>query len=253
VRSYAFADPILIEQFSVRSVLFPVFAVACFASIVGALSFSAWRRGEREVAPKQATGIKVALIIGGLLLVLPLLPALDLNALNPGDFLHGRYTYLPLAGLMLLLATGLHLVKNFRVVLLCTAAGLTIAFVALTFAQETMWKDDATVFTTAHRLAPRNAPVAQNLANTFVQAALKMEDEGRCSDAIPIFDRVIQDYPQDWFAWAGRGVCYVQLNDLAKAEESLHRAADISHNSRVVEQWQELRAHMGLAGSAPTK
>ena len=60
-------------------------------------------------------------------------------------------------------------------------------------------------------------------------------------------------YPQDWYAWAGLGDCYVQLNDLVKAEESLHRAVDISRDSRVIEQWQELRAHMGLSSSVPAK
>jgi Flp pilus assembly protein TadD len=80
---------------------------------------------------------------------------------------------------------------------------------------------------------------------------LKLDQEGRCSEAVPVFQKVTQDYPQDWYAWAGLGDCYVQLNDLAKAEESLHRAANISRDSRVIEQWQGLRAHMGLSSSVP--
>ena len=50
-----------------------------------------------------------AVVLGALILVLPILLALNLNSLNPGDFLHGRYTYLPLTGLMILLATLWHL------------------------------------------------------------------------------------------------------------------------------------------------
>jgi protein O-mannosyl-transferase len=251
VRSYSYADPTLVEHFSARGVLFPSIAIACTLAIVAAIWFWAWRKAQHELGPKQVPGIKVALTIGGLLLALPLLPALDLNALNPGDFLHGRYTYLPLAGFMLLLATCYRLLrKQFRLGSLCVAILLTIAFAALTFSEEAEWKDDSTVLTTAHQLAPHNRPVAQKLANTYVEAALKLEDEGRCSEAIPVFDRVIGEYPEDWFAWGGLGVCYVQLNDLPKAEEAMHRAADLSHNTRVIQQWQELRAHMGLSNSA---
>ena len=184
-------------------------------------------------------------------MVLPLLLTLNLNALNPGDFLHGRYTYLPLAGLMLLVATLCRMAGTSRPFLLCAGGALAIVFAALTFVQEKQWKDDATVFTTAHELAPQNGPVARNLADTHVQAALKLDQEGRCSEAIPLFEKVTNDYPQDWYAWAGLGDCYVQLNDLVKAEESLHRAADISRDSRVIEHWQGLRVHMGLSSSVP--
>ena len=247
VTSYAYADPVLVEHFSVRGILFPSLALACSAAILAALSWWALRRSQRELGPQQVLGVKVAIITGVLLLVLPLLPALDLNALKPGDFLHGRYTYLPLAGLMLLIATWYRLLKHSRVVWLGIATSLTIAFAALTFSQEAQWKDDAAVFTTAHQFAPHNAAVTQNLANTYVNQALTLEEAGRCREAIPLLNRVIQDYSEDWFAWAGLGVCYVQLNDLSKAEEALHRAADLSHNSRVTQQWQEVRAQMGLS------
>ena len=250
VKSYSYADPILVERFSVRDVLFPFAAVACFTAIVAALSFWSWRKSQRELGPQQVLGLKVAIILGLLLLVLPLLPALDLNALNPGDFLHGRYTYLPLAGLLLLTAAWYRPVRNFRVVWLCIATSLTIAFATLTFSQEAQWKDDSAVFTTAHELALHNLPVAKKLADTHVLHALKLEDEGRCGEAISIFHRVIQDYPEDWLAWGGLGVCYVQLNDLPKAEEALHRAADLSNNTRVIQQWKELRTHMALSNPA---
>ena len=141
--------------------------------------------------------------------------------------------------------------KQPRIVLLCAACTLTIGFAALTFGQEKQWKDDATVFAIAHELAPNNAPVARHLADTRVQTALLLDQEARCSEAQPIFEQVIREFPQDWYAWAGPGDCYVQLNDLMKAEESLHRAADISHDPHVTAHWQELRVHMGLPSSAP--
>jgi len=251
VRSYSFADPTLVEAFSLRGVVSPLLGLVIAATVMAVAMFWSWRKAQRELNMEEALGARTALVTGTLLMVLPLLLALNLNALNPCDFLHGRYTYLPLAGLMLLGATLCHTAGKARPILLCAGTALAIAFTALTFVQEKQWKDDATVFTVAHELAPQNAPVARKLADTHVQAALELDQEGRCSEAIPVFEQVTNDYPQDWYAWAGLGDCYVQLKDLVKAEESLHRAADISRNSRVIEQWQELRAHMGLSSSAP--
>jgi hypothetical protein len=251
VRSYSFADPALAESFSFRGVALPLLGLVVTAMIMAGAVFWGWRKARLELGEEETRGVGIALVAATLLMVLPLLLTLNLNALNPGDFLHGRYTYLPLAGLMLLVATLCHMAGRARPFLLCAGGVLVIAFAALTFVQEKQWKDDATVFTIAHELAPHNGPVARHLADTNVQAALELDQEGRCSEAIPLLEKVTNDYPQDWYAWGGLGDCYVQLNDLVKAEESLHRAADISRDSRVIEQWQELRAHMGLSGSVP--
>lgn len=252
VQSYAFADPALADKFSLRSVLLPLAALACCGALLSVALLWTWRKAQALGNPRGA-GIQGAVVAGTLLLILPLLPALNLNALNPGDFLHGRYTYLPLAGLALLVASGWTLLKNASLILLVTAGVLTIVFASLTFEQQSQWKDDRTVFTTAHKLAPHNEPVSRNLANTVVQQALQLDEEGRCSEAIPVFEQVSRDYPEDWYAWAGLGDCYVQLKNLPRAEESLHRAADLSHNSRVLQQWQELRVEMGLPNPPPAR
>lgn len=252
VKSYAFADPALADKFSLSGVLLPLAALACCGAVVALALHWMWRKGQALGNP-TSTGIKGAVVAGALLVILPLLPALNFNALNPGDFLHGRYTYLPLAGLALLFAAAWSLLKNARVVLYCAAGLLTIAFAALTFSQETQWRDDATVFTTAHKLAPHNEPVSRNLANTVVQQALQLDEEGRCSEAIPVFEQVTRDYPEDWYAWAGLGDCFVQLKNLPKAEESLHRAAELSKSSQVIQRWQQLRSEMGLPNSVLSK
>ena len=251
VRSRAFADPILADSFSLRDVVLPALGVWCAAIILAAGCAWAWRKARRDLPDRKAAGVERALLLGTLILVLPLLLVLNLNALNPGDFLHGRYTYLPLAGLMLLLAAAWHLMQKARIVLLSAAVLVAVAFSVLTVKQESAWKDDLTVFTVAHQDAPRNAPVAQNLANTRVQAALALADEDRCDEAMPIFEQVIQQYPKDWFAWASRGECLFKLNDLPGAEQSLRRASELSHEPRVTEQWQQLRAKMGLAPAPP--
>lgn len=248
--SRAFADPTLAQRFSFRGVIMPGLGVACAVAILAWALIWAWKKARRDLPAQDAANVEYALVIGTLLLGLPILLTLDLNALNPGDFLHGRYTYLPSAGLMLLVATVWHVAGELRVPLLPAAGLLAVVFAVLAVSQEKQWKDDLTVFTVAHELAPHNAPVAKNLADAHVQVALQLADDGRCSEAMPVFQQVSQEYPQDWYAWAGLGDCFVQLNNLPKAEESLRRAAELSHDSRVMQQWQELRAHMGLPNSA---
>jgi hypothetical protein len=252
VKSYSFADPTLIDRFSAQGVLLPLLALICWAAVLIAALVWAWRAARNQLTEPETAKVRFGLISGILLLILPLLLTLNLNALNPGDFLHGRYVYLPLAGLSILIAIGLHLAQRLRLILLCIAGVLAIAFVALTWSQERQWKDDSMVFTVGHQLAPRNRPVARNLANTRVLAALLIADQGQCDEAMQVFDEVSRDFPEDWYAWAGRGICLAQGNDLVKAEESLHRAADLSKDPGVIQQWQELRAHMGLSTSGPT-
>lgn len=246
VRSYSFADPVLIQTWSWAGVLVPLLKIGCFAAVLGGVFFWIWCSTKDSLSRHERWVFQVSAITGVLLLILPLLPALNLNALNPGDFLHGRYTYLPLAGAALLLASICHFAGRLRVMTAVAVVALTAGFVARTLAQQQQWKDDLSVFTVAHQIAPNNAPVARNLTDARVQAALLLMDDGRCSDAIPVFEQASRQYPDDWYAFAGLGYCYVQSDDLVKAEQFLHRAADMSHDSRILQQWQELRAHMGL-------
>jgi hypothetical protein len=247
VRSRGFADPTLADSFSLRGVVLPGLAVCCAAAALVGACVWAWRWARHNLPDREATGVKRALLLGTLLLVLPILPTLNLNALNPGDFLHGRYTYLSLCGLMLLLATGWHLARRGRIAVLSAAGFVAVVFAVLTVKQEGAWRDDLTVFTIAHQNAPHNVPVARNLTRANVQMALELEDEDRCDQAMPIFEQAIQQFPEDWYAWAGSGECLVKRNNLARAEQSLQRAAELSHEPRVIEQWQRVRAMMGLA------
>jgi tetratricopeptide (TPR) repeat protein len=251
VRSYAYGDSTLEEKFSVRGVLLPALAVACVAVGLAAALFWLWKKARRDLPIAEARGVEYSLLIGAFLLVFPILLALNLNVLNPEDFLHGRYVYLPSAGMMLIVATAWHLAGKARTPLLWVAGAGAIVFAALAYTQERQWKDDLTLFTVGHQLAPNNRWVARNLERANVQAALVLVEQGRCSEVLPVFERVTREYPQEWSAWAGLGYCYFTLNNLPKAEESLHQAARLSRDPRTIQMWQDLRAHMGLSSSAP--
>jgi hypothetical protein len=252
-KPYSFADPILVSRFSIADFLLPLLGLALAAGILAAGLRWILKKSQTELDEQSAARVESGLIVGTLLLILPLLPALNLNALNPGDFLHGRYTYLPLAGLTLLVAAGWRMVGQQRMVVLCAACALAIGLSVLTFEQEKQWNDDASVFAVAHELAPKNVPVARNLADTQVLAGLRLHEEGRCGEAMPIFEQVTRDFPEDWYAWAGLGDCYVELNDLVRGEVSLHRAVELSHDPGLTEHWQELRLHMGFSDPAVKK
>jgi fumarate reductase subunit D len=247
VRSRAFGDSIPADTFSLSGVFFPALAVSCVVAILVWSLLWSWRKARRELSEPDAIGVHRALVVGTLLLVFPLLLTLNLNNLVPGDFLHGRYVYLPAAGLALLVATAWRLTNKSRLLVLLVAGLAAIAFTVFTVKQEGTWKDDLTVFTVAHEIAPRNQPVRLSLSRARVQFALRLDEEGRCDEAIPILEEAIRDYPEEWFPWAGLGECFFKLNDLPKAEQSLHRASDLSHQPRVTEQWQQLRARMGLS------
>ena len=247
VQSHSFADPMLIQAWSWRGVIAPLLKIGCFAAVLGGALFWVWRRTKESLRNHEHWTFQVTLIADGLLLTLPLLPALNLNALNPDDSLHGRYTYLPLAGVALLFATICHIAGRLRIILAAAIAALTVGFTPLTLGQEQQWKDDLNVFTIAHQIAPSNALVARNLEDARIRSALLLEEDGRCSEAIPVFEEANREYPDDWYALAGLGYCFVQSNDLIKAEQFLHRAADLSHDSGIIQQWQELRGHMRLS------
>jgi len=247
VQSHAFADPALANTFSVSNVMLPLLRVVCVVVALTFLFAWAWKRaGRDDIASDETKLIRLALALGALLLILPILLALNLNALDPGDFLHGRYTYLPLCGLMLLLATGWHLMNKGRIAVLVAVGALAVVFGVFTVKQEGMWKDDLTVFSVAHQIAPNNAPITLDLTRAHVQQALSLDEEGRCDQAVPIFNGAIRLYPHDWFAWAGLGECLFKMNDLDGSEKSLRRASELSNEPRVRQEWQMVRQRLGL-------
>jgi tetratricopeptide (TPR) repeat protein len=123
----------------------------------------------------------------------------------------------------------------------------------LTVQQEQQWRDDLTVLTVAHRFAPRNARVTPAFADARVYFALQLNEDDRYNDALAVLDQVVEEFPQDWYAWAARADCLYHLKNLPEAEKSLRTAAELSHKPEIIQQWQELRAEMGLPSPALTK
>ncbi len=249
-QSHAFGDSIPVETFSVHDVLLPLLAASCALAVLIVALFWAYKKTRTNMSDQQGRRAQCALLFGTLLLVLPILPALNLNALNPGDFMHGRYAYLSCAGLMILLATGWHLSGNVRALLIPPIVLTVVTLAMLTISQEGTWKDNLSVFSAGNQIAPLNHHVALNLTRARVEIALPLVDEGRCSEAIPIFEEASRQFPDDWVGWAALGNCFDQLNDLPKAEHYLHRASELAHQPRVTEEWQDVLRRMKQQGFA---
>jgi tetratricopeptide (TPR) repeat protein len=223
--------------------------MACAGAILIASLSWAYKKTRGDMSERKAHRIQCALLLSTLLLVLPILPALNLNALNPSDFMHGRYAYLSCAGLMMLVAIGWHLAGNLRTLLLLPISLLAVMLAVLTLSQETAWKDNLSVFASGNQIAPQNHQVAINLTRARVEVALPLVDEGRCAEAIPVFEQATKQLPDDWVGWAALGNCFDQLNELPKAEQFLRRAAELTRQPRVAEEWQDVLRRMQEANA----
>lgn len=109
------------------------------------------------------------------------------------------------------------------------------------------------VFAAGQRNAPHNVFVARNLVRAHVQEALEWDTAGRCQDALPVFENAVRQYPDDWYGWAGLGDCLDKLNDLPRAEQALHRAADLAGQDLVTERWQAVREKLENRSKAPVR
>ena len=244
VRMRAFADSPLANAFSLRGILLPAVGVAGVVVLCGVALRKILQQGRRS--DQQAANVKAAVVVGGLLLVLPILPALNLNALMPGDLLCGRYSYLPSAGLAILLAAGWQVVDETRrrkagAAFLSAAGIVALVFLGLTLQQESAWADDLSLWSAAHQVAPHNWLVAWNLASELRHA-------GRNKEAVAVYQGETEQHPDNGDAWIALSGCYIELGDLANAERSLERAAQLKSDMRIKMQLWNLQNLQRLKG-----
>lgn len=91
---------------------------------------------------------------------------------------------------------------------------LAVVLAVLVISQEKQWKDELTVLTSSSSLRRAMLQWLTILRMLTCEAAVQLADDGRCSEAMPVFEQVSQEYPQDWYAWAGLGDCFAQVNTL---------------------------------------
>ena len=237
VESKAFADSPMTDAWSFSHVLVPL-ALLLLVFTLGAFTLR-WMLGSNGAPRSKA--VRAAIWSGVLLLVIPILPVLDAGALVKGDVLHGRYVYLPSAGLALLLATAWHLLQKQQAksILLVMAGVLFLCSAAFTFRQEGAWRNDLTVWQSAYEVAPNNAEVLYHLAAELVRAR-------RIPEALPISREWTVHDPENWRSWATAGECYMKLGRMRDAEPLLSHAHDLNHDdARLNWELQSVRMQVG--------
>ncbi|MDR3764642.1 MAG: phospholipid carrier-dependent glycosyltransferase [Acidobacteriota bacterium] len=232
----AYGDPVVSSSFSVPGVLLPALGALAVLVALAAATWWALRGGK----VRETDGSRAAWL-GWLLLVLPLLPAFNLNGLYYGDFLHGRYTYLSVAGVLLLLGAFFLTLREYGRIVLGASLAVALLFAACTLLQQSAWADDDSFFNAAYRAAPRD----QRMATMY---ALQLDAAGRCDEALPILRTVLRDTRNDSIPWAALGDCLRQKYDLGGAEYALGQAARISHDPRIEQEMQAIH-QMRLNGA----
>jgi protein O-mannosyl-transferase len=150
-----------------------------------------------------------------------LLPALNLPALPEEQFVQDRYLYLPSVGFAILLALAVErLGRSERRMLGMPAATALIALVlgaamaSLTVEESQIWASQMSLFTRAARKAPQSKIAQANYATALL-------DSNRPDEALPLLQKLAQQYPEDPVVRHNLVNALVRTGDLASAEPLL--------------------------------
>jgi protein O-mannosyl-transferase len=199
-------------HFTVLHVLAPLLAIVLVAAVVW---FFRRALGTREVA------FAVACI------VIPLAPALDLTALPAGEMAHDRYFYVPGFGAALLVSLAFAKLARGKVVWRLPRRWLVATLVLLvllsydTANAASYWINDRVLFQHAYQIAPQDFNVRNNYANQLMLS-------GDIAGAMPIFQGLVKERPNNWSANFNMGRLFYSLKMYPAAEHYLEHARKIA-------------------------
>ena len=230
--------------FYARQLLAP-FEYSLFYPIYPVAHFSLRRAGVPLLLIATAAGLLLWIVrrskpvtrgplsFAALLLVVPIIPVLNLNAFTFDDFEHDRYAYLPSAGLCLLAAVaagrwmssrapGSRVWPKAAVGAAFAAAAAGLAYVNLE--NSGVWADNVSLYGHAAEVAPASFVAVEYYANELLT-------QQRFSDALPLFQKVLLSggavaEPIESL-YEPIAVCYIGLGQLDEAEGYLYRAISL--------------------------
>lgn len=227
-RLSGFYDISIVQSASLRSFVLPLGLL-----LVAALLLAIFGRELRRTEGERAFYLALALLIT------PLLPAFYLRGLEPGNFLHDRYLYMPVAGFALLIALAFQKLScNLPALarpMLVVFCGMALSYGPSSVVEAQVWKNDMSLFTWGAQVAPENMVAKTNLASELIR-------QQRCADAVPLLQQVVQRAPDMWFAHANLGNCYLEAGREAQAEDELSIAVQLQPLPELVQRLQMLRA-----------
>jgi len=159
-------------------------------------------------------------------MVLFLLPALYLPALQGEQFVQDRYLYLPSVGFAILLALGvrrLGLSRSHppRRRTATVIAAVSLAAMALgTISQSRIWANNLALFTRAVQRAPQSRMAQHDLAAALV-------DSGRYDEAIGLLQALLGQEPNDAVDNNNLGQAYLKKGDREHAEVFLAKSCEL--------------------------
>jgi uncharacterized membrane protein len=147
-----------------------------------------------------------------MILVFPLVPALNLRMFPTEDFAHDRYLYIPSAGLCILLAIAFQRwAGSWRIAAQVALVAPLIAILAfLTIRESRPWKDSMALARHSVEVAPDNAPPRGLLAGALMQ-------DGRYGEALPFLEEGIAAHPESVAAHLATGLAHLKMENWSKA------------------------------------
>jgi tetratricopeptide (TPR) repeat protein len=160
-----------------------------------------------------------------LLMIVPLLPAMNLRTFARVETVHDRYLYLPSVGFCILAAIALRRLRlgsmsPSRALLPQAAVGVVIggALGYGTVHESQYWIDNLTLFHRAVAISPNNEIANQCLGTAFLL-------RNQIADAIPYYQRAVELNPHMPEALYDLGRCYYELGMYSECEQYFERAA----------------------------
>lgn len=163
------------------------------------------------------------LAAGWLWYSITLLPVIGLIQVG-GHALADRYTYIPLMGIFIAAAWGIHGALEgwrYRSSVLWTGgiAGV-LALSLVTWAQVGYWKNSITLFSRSLAVTEANWVAMSSLGLEYVES-------GRVDEGIAFLDEVVRIRPTDFMAWNNLGLAYSKIGQLELAVRCYQKSLSI--------------------------
>ena len=136
------------------------------------------------------------------------------------DVIFEQRMYLPLAGMVVLLAMGLLYFFEQLSYAVIACVVVTLVFSSMTYARNNVWRSEATLWEDAIRKSPEKARPYNNLGTTYVE-------RGRHKEARALFEKAIQKDPRYASAYFNLASSCDALGDLGKAEEFYKKSLEL--------------------------
>jgi hypothetical protein len=148
---------------------------------------------------------------------LGLMPVLNFRMMQPDDFVHIRFLYVPSIGFSLLIAVAIRQLLPVQRLRLAAAAALVAILTLSTLTQINYWHDNVSLYQRGVAIAANNPVPKTNLAAEYIR-------ENRDDEALTMLDDVLRRHPDFWTANYNRASLAYKRQDWPATAEFMDRA-----------------------------